>query len=429
MVSRGSGDASGTSIRNRLLPEIAPKLLWCPVDPTRQAEKIVAYEVDFEWAHIQHQEASAFQETYGFSGSHGSVHLEGIRIRPRGMNSRTLLIFMHPATTLQLLPAPGAAAAAGLHVLCAASRYARNDTALIYEKVLLDLGAWIRHAKEVWGYRHVVLEGWSGGGSLAVFYQSQAEHPSITDTPAGDPVDVVGARLVPADAVIFHAAHLSRARMLQDMIDPSVVDELDPETRRAELDLYDVANPNQPPYSKEFIAGYRQAQLARMRSITSWVKTKLEALRHSPSGDLERGFMVHRTLAEPRFLDPALDPNDRRPGWCYMGKPVVVNNGPVGLARFTTLRSWLSQWSIDDSRCDSLRCGSQVSVPLLVIENTADEVVPQPHCKMLFDAAASSDKTLEVIKGATHYYAGQPDLMDKVTGLMRGWLAERDLLA
>jgi hypothetical protein len=31
---------------------------------------------------------------------------------------------------------------------------------------------------------------------------------------------------------------------------------------------------------------------------------------------MERPFIVHRTLADPRFLDPALDPNDRRPGWC-----------------------------------------------------------------------------------------------------------------
>src|SRR5882757_2707842 len=164
------------------------------------------HEIEFEWVHLSHQEPSVFVETYGFSGNQGAINLEGIRIRPVGKPSDTLLVFMHPASTLQLLPVPRAAAQLGAHVLCAGSRYQRNDTAAILEKVLLDLGAYIRHAKTEWGYEKIVLVGWSGGGSLALFYQSQAESPSIKHTPAGDAVDVVGANLIPADAVIFQAA-------------------------------------------------------------------------------------------------------------------------------------------------------------------------------------------------------------------------------
>ncbi len=224
-------------------------------------------------------------------------------------------------------------------MLCAGSRYQRNDTALIMEKVLLDLGAYVRHAKEVWGYRHVVLVGWSGGGSLAVSYQAEAEDPRITHTPAGDPVNVKGAGLIPADAVIYQAAHLSRAHLLAEAIDPSVRDETDPDDRDIELDIYDPRNPNQPPYTEAFIARYRAAQLARMRRITAWARTTLQALKERGTGEVERPFIVHRTLADPRFLDPALDPNDRKPSWCYLGNPETVNSGPVGLARFTTLRS------------------------------------------------------------------------------------------
>ena len=121
------------------------------------------------------------------------VNLEGILMRPKGRPSSTLLLYMHPASTLQLLPAPRAAAQLGAHVLCAASRYARNDTPAILEKILLDLGAYIRHAKEKWGYEKVVLVGWSGGGALSLFYQSEAERPTITETPAGDPADLKGA--------------------------------------------------------------------------------------------------------------------------------------------------------------------------------------------------------------------------------------------
>ena len=383
-------------------------------------------QVDTEWVHVQYREAASFQDTYGFNGSQGNVNLEGIRMRPAGQPSSTLVIFMHPASTLQLLPVPRAAAGQGMHVLCAASRYARNDTPLILEKVLLDLGAWVRHAKEQWGYEHVALDGWSGGGSLAMMYQAEAEQPGITQTPAGDAVDVRGAGLIAADAVIFQAAHLSRARLLLDMIDPSVRDELNPDDRDPELDLYGAVN--RPPYSAEFLQRYRAAQLQRMRRITARARQTLDTLKSRNTGELERGFIVHRTVADPRFLDPTLDPNGRRPSWCYMGNPETANSGPIGLARFTTLRSWLSQWSIDDSRGDAIACAARVRAPLLVIENTADDAVPQPHTRMLFDAAASPDKTFAEIVGATHYYAGQPELLEQATALIRDWLGARGLM-
>jgi hypothetical protein len=108
---------------------------------------------------VQFPEQSAFKSVYGFSGSVGTVHLEGIRYVPEGVPSRTLMIYMHPASTLQLLPMPRAMAESGQHVLCAGSRYARNDSALIMENVIVDLGAYIRHAREVWRYEKVVLAG------------------------------------------------------------------------------------------------------------------------------------------------------------------------------------------------------------------------------------------------------------------------------
>ncbi|HEX7072459.1 MAG TPA: alpha/beta hydrolase [Hyphomicrobiaceae bacterium] len=335
---------------------------------------------------------------------------------------------MHPASTLQLLPVPRELAAFGMHVLCAASRYPRNDSALIMEKVAMDLGAHIRHAREVLGYEKIILAGWSGGGSLSLFYQSQAERPDIVATPAQDPVDLVGANLIAADAVVCQAAHLSRAVMLRDMIDPSVRDESNPDDRDVEFDLYDPANPNKPPYGSDYIAEYRKRQLARVRRITAWVWETLHRLQRRNTGELERGFVTHRTLADPRYLDPAIEPNGRPPGWCYLGNPETVNSGPVGLARFSTLRSWLSQWSIDDSRVDGLACAARISVPLLVIENEADDCVPQPHARMLFEAGGSADKSFRLIKGASHFYAGQPELMREAALFTRQWLLERNLL-
>lgn len=380
---------------------------------------------DTEWVHIAVPEKAAFRDTYGFASSQGLVHLEGVRFVPKGRLAGTLLVYMHPASTLQLLPMPRAMAARGVHVLCAGSRYQRNDTALVMEKVILDLGAYVRHAKEVWGYDKVVLAGWSGGGSLTLFYQAQAEHPTIGETPAGDPIDIKGARLIPGDGIIFQAAHISRALLLAEWIDPSVRDETNPDDRVAALDLYDPCNPDRPPYSAAFLQEFRAAQRARLRRRTAFVKETLAMLRHRGGAELERGLLTHRTLAEPRFLDRTIEPNDRRIGGCYLGNPETVNSGPIGLARFSTLRAWLSQWSIDDSNAQGEACAAQVTAPLLAIENTADDAVPQSHVPRIHRAAASRDKSFVAIKGATHYYAGQPELLCQAVDACVVWMAAR----
>jgi len=383
------------------------------------------YEFDRVPVIVEFDESAAFTETYGFAGSQGTVFLEGQRLVPRGRAADTVLLFMHPSSTLNLLPMPAALARAGLHIMCCASRYAKNDTALIMEKVAVDLGAYVRYARETLGYRNVVLAGWSGGGSLSLFYQAQAENPTITETPAGDPIDLAAAQLTPADATLFIAAHISRAKTLTEWLDASVRDEFHPDDRELELDLYHPENPNQPPFSADFLARYRAAQLARNRKITAWVRETLEELRHRDDGENERGFVVHRTMADPRWLDPAVDPNGRRPGWCYLGDPRAVNVGPVGLARFCTLRGGLSQWSYDDSRADGPTGAKGISVPFLSIENGADDAAPASHTRLIHEAAASADKTYRVIEGATHYYLGQPEQLAEAVSICAGWLEER----
>ena len=68
-----------------------------------------------------------------------------------------------------------------------------------------------------------------------------------------------------------------------------------------------------------------------------------------------------------------------------------------------------------------------ISVPVLAIENSADDAVPQPHTRQFFDAVGSTDKSFALIKGANHYYAGQPDQLAQVVALTLGWLRERNL--
>lgn len=384
--------------------------------------------MDASWIPLSYPEKRSFNEIYGFSGSQGRVHVEALLMKPRNRPSKTLFFFMHPVTSMDVLPVPRSLVALGCHVMCARNRYFKNDSVLIFEKALLDFGEWMRYAKEQLGYEKVVIVGWSGGGALSAFYQAQAEHPTIIDTPAGDSVDVAGAGLIPADALIFQAASVSRARILLEALDPSVRDETNPQDRDPRYDLFDPANPIRPPYSRDYIAEYRSAQLNRMRRITADVKNVLADLEAAGGKEKERGFVVHRTMADPRYIDPAVDPNDRRPQWCLSGDPETVNSGPVGFARFCTLRSWLSQWSLDDSRADAAVSVAQISVPLLAIENSADDGAPPSHMREVYAAATSTDKEYHRVEGADHYYAGTPELLAQASTLTRDFLIKRDLL-
>lgn len=348
-------------------------------------------------------ETAQVRDTYGGPGD--NVALEAHLLRPP-QPSDTVIVFMHPIGGGAYLPMTTALAKAGHHVIYCNSRYRGVDSALITEKVVEDLGACVEHAKNRLGYSNVVLAGWSGGGSLSAYYQSQAEHPTVTTTPAGDPLDLVARDLIPADGVLFLAAHISRHGTLTEWMDASILDERDPDVRDPELDLYSAANPEQPPYTAQFLERYRAAQISRNRRITRWVKAKLASIRASDSPLREHGFVVHGTMADPRWLDPTVDPSDRRPGWCYLGDPRVVNMSPVGLARFTTLRSWLSQWSYDDARGDIAAVAPQISVPVLVVGNTADDACTPSHTHRIHRAFAHVGAGLHEVQGATHYYAG-----------------------
>lgn len=375
-------------------------------------------------------EPKVMVEAYGFAGSQNQTVLEGQLLLPRDRPSETVFVFMHPASTLQQLPMPKALADAGLHVLCAGSRYAKNDSALIMEKVAFDLGAYIRHAREVLGYEKVVLVGWSGGGSLSLFYQAQAESTTITHTPAGDPYDLTAANLCAADGVIFIAAHLSRAETLTEFMDPSVRNEADPDDRDIELDIYNPDCPHKPPFDAAFIERFRAAQLARNRRITDWSLDMLDMLKRRDTGEMERAFVVHRTMCDPRWIDPAIDPSDRKPGWCYLGDPRIANAAPAGLARYTGLRSWLSQWSFDKSQAKGPDNAARVrKTPVLQIVNTADDAVPATHNPTIRDALATPDHDYVEIKGATHYYAGQPDLLKQCLETVIDWSGRKNLLS
>lgn len=358
---------------------------------------------------VAYQNVSGVRDVYG--GIAELVVLECYLLRPE-TPSDSVLVLMHPIGGGAYLPMVNALARAGHHVIYAGSRYRGTDSNLIMEKVVEDLGEVIKDAKSRLSYSKVVLAGWSGGGSLSLYYQQQASQQ-------GEALD-----LPPADGIMLLAAHISRHGTLTEWLDASILDESDPSRRDPELDLYNPDNPNQPPYTDSFLQRYRQAQIDRNRRITKWVKEKLVELEAQGRADEEFCFVVHGTMADPRWLDPTVDPNDRAPGTCYLGDPRFVNNSPIGLARFCSLRSWLSQWSYDDARGDGVTAGRDVAVPTLVIGNLADDACTPSHTRRLFEAIGHPDKEMHEITGANHYYSGsgQREPLRQAVGVITDWL-------
>ena len=370
---------------------------------------------------IVYDEESAFKDTY--AGQLGKVVVEAMHLKP-AIPSDSVVIFSHPIGGGAWLPLVTVLAKLGVHTIYCNTRYRGNDTALIMERAVMDFGACIRHARDKLGYSKVYLGGWSGGGAQSLFYQAEAQDPRVTHTPAGDPYDLTAAGFVPADGVLLLAAHLSRNLTLTEWLDASIEDESRPFARNPKWNLYAPDGPK-PPYSPDFVAEYRARQIARNRRITAWVQDKLAALKAAGLEQHERCFTVQGTMADPRWLDPLVDPNDRPPNQCMLGDPFVVNDGPVGLARFTTLRSWLSQWSYDLSNGDGLKCAARIAAPLLVIENSADDACTPSHAARLMAAADQCTIDHHVIAGANHYYFGQAPQVNEAATLVRDWIARQ----
>ena len=125
------------------------------------------------------------------------------------------------------------------------------------------------------------------------------------------------------------AAHISRAGTLTEWMDGSILDEREPHRKDPELDLYDPDNPNQPPYSDEFL---------------------------------------------------------------------------------------------EKSNADGLACAADISVPVLVVNNGADDACTPSHARRLYAAVPHTDKEFHEIAGATHYYLGQGDKLAEAVATCSDWI-------
>ncbi len=352
--------------------------------------------------------------------------VRGVLWTPPDGKWKTAVILSHPRGDFSVHYACPLLAAHGYAVLGFGTRYMGNDTDCLHEALVSDVKT-VADEMRRRGAESVVLLGNSGGGSLMALAQAEANC---------------------GDGWVGMAAHPGEGVFMNQVIDPSVVDESDAYSAVPELDMYNPDNgwrpwPSPCTYDRDWLKIYRAAQIARVARLD--VTAKAQLADSADARDALRGLdadahphqwralrarsvgmkymVIYRTLADPAYLDLSIDPDERPIGSLFANPdPLDANYGRGGLSRTMTSRGWLSTWSGLSSHAKLADTIPKVTVPTLLVHPTGDTEIRIRQAREIIDAAGAADKTIVEMKGAPHYLEGhRPEAMRVVAE----WLAKR----
>jgi pimeloyl-ACP methyl ester carboxylesterase len=261
------------------------------------------------------------------------------------------------------------------------------------------------------------------------------------------------------DVYVAVAAHLGEGRFMLNVIDPAVTDEHDPTATDAAWDMYSPANgyrpfPQASSYDAAWLAEYRKRQRARTARLDAIARAHLDdhaqhrarmrddafaTLPDDERGAIERRarlaryMLIYRTLANPAYLDPTIDPSRRPLGSIFSpGDPIIGNYGAGGLARVMTPRAWLSTWSGLSSQAELPDTIARVAIPTLIVYADADCDIFPSEQRELYEKSGAKDKTLVELEWAGHYLqpigdegASLADPRARLIDIIVPWIEER----
>src|SRR6266850_1452738 len=337
---------------------------------------------------------------------------------------------------------------AGFAAWTQSARSVGNDLRLEHEIALFDVAAGLAFLRKC-GFKRLVLLGNSGGSGLYCLYAQQSSLPPntrIAKTPGGRPTNLAKLDMPQADGIAFVAPHPGQGALLQLCIDPSVTDESDPLSVDASLDPFDpkngfVESPQRSRYAGDFVARYRQAQIARVGRLDAIARqligerlaARKRAKESADAVDSRKGahtpiMSVWRTDADLRCFDLSLDASDRKYGSLWGADPLTSNYGSVGFARLCSPESWLSTWSGLSSNALLSKTTPSIEQPSILIEYTGDQACFPSIIREIFAGIRGSDKRHERVRGDHHGRALTPDeepgryLAGRI---LQGWLREK----
>jgi len=348
----------------------------------------------------------------------------------------------HPA--IVGVPSGTGLASLGYTVLALTSTMSSDDV-LDFDKLLLQVSGGVKYLKNtVPGITKVVLLGHSGGGPTMSAYQSIAEN-GVTVCQGSEKIVPCPSNLAgmpKADGLIIFDSVLGMGAHTLVTLDPAVANEHAGRLLIPSLNMYNPENGFHPPtggtYSAKFIKKYAAAQQRRMAELIHTALGRLEKINAGEGKYLDdEPFSVPgSSITNPQLW--ALDLNllaHTRDVQKLVHKdgsvttqivPSIRNPNPATSsatlnstgARLTTVKRFLNTWACrtthnygygadyitgvdwQSTYNNTVGAVEEISVPLLIVGMSASSLVVSNET--IYKHAASADKTLAYIEGATH---------------------------
>jgi pimeloyl-ACP methyl ester carboxylesterase len=366
-----------------------------------------------------------------------------------GEKAATAIFIMHSSADYLSFPGCTELAKRGYRVLCANNSTSKSGVSNdgVLDQVLLEIKAGVAWLRTQPGVTKVVLLGHSGGGTIMSAYQYIAENGvkacqgpekiwKCPDSLAGLP---------PADGLMLVDSNWGLAAMTLFSIDPAVTDEASGITLDPALDMYNPANgfsPSGSRYPAAFVRKFLQAEGARSNRLIAKAQSILAGIEagKGPYADdapftvpgavlfgsnnklfsQDVSLLAHTSKSWPLIhadgsVATGIVPTVRVPENVRSPSPSLIKG-----ALKTTVRNYLNNYAIrtgpdfgyDEQGVHGIDWTSTyasppgnvqgVHAPLLVLGMTGHwEYLAAEE---IYGRAASRDKSIAFIEGATHGY-------------------------
>ena len=404
--------------------------------------------------------------------------VSGVLYRPEQLAKSDLaIVVMHDNNDFLDHPAAVQLAKRGYLVLAVNPRYAPSleDHDTDWNVALADLGAAVTYVRALPGVKRVVLVGHSSGAPLTASYQNIAENglkaacqgpEKIVKCPDSPGVFASADGLVLLDPIFGVGVNVLAS------IDPAVIDESAPRKRDPALDMYDPANgfdPKGAAYASDFRARFLKQQAARNNRLIEKALARLAKIEVG-QGDFndDEPFLIPGATRVPRLWRPDVHLLSHTKCEYLLLRPdgavrQVIHSVrvPQGLspttpllaggALNTTVRRFLGTFAsrstpgydvtedsivgVDWNSSYTSTPGNleAVATPILILGMTGHYWIVS--AETAFEHAASKDKSIAFVEGATHGFApcvdcektpGQfGDTMKTTFDYVAGWLDEK----